>query len=78
MDSKNMKYEYTKVTSYETDPCVVSYIKIDEIQCLSVSESDNGDTLMPAVIKFINGSELEIDYESYIELKSELLGRKEN
>lgn len=72
MDSKSMKY--MKVESYETDPIVVSYIKICEIQCLSVSESDNGDVLMPAVIKFINGSELEIDYESYIKLRGELYG----
>ena len=72
MDSTNMKY--MKVTSYETDPIVVSYIKISEIQCLSVSVSDNGDVLMPAVVKFINGSELEIDDESYRKLKKELWG----
>jgi len=73
MDNRNIKF--TKVVSYETDPCIVSYINIDEIQCLSVAfPSGSGKEIMPAVIKFINGAELEVDYESYVTVRKHLYG----
>lgn len=68
-----MSKEFVKVQSYESD--VVSYINIEEIQSLSVSVSENGDVLMPAIIKFIHGDrELEIDYNSYEWLRKKLYG----
>lgn len=72
MDSRNIKF--MKVSSYESDPQIESYININEIQCLSVAVSDNGDELMPAVIKFINGDEVEVDYESYVTVRKHLYG----